>query len=112
MKTYSHPCSCSKLAFAGFLAAVFWALLIHTGNAQSYSLSPIWQVSPANNTNGLPTADISNSGNTDRGLAYNAASNHVIMGTRTGGNGAFAFDAATGTYTNANLSLNMTGVSG
>ncbi len=80
--------------------------------AQSYSLTPAWQVLPVNNTNGLPAGNISNSGNTDRGLTYNAASNHVILGTRTGGNGAFAFDAATGTYTNANLSLDMTGVAG
>ncbi len=106
--------SCLKLL--AILSRATFALALFAGvtrlGAQSYSLSPIWQVLPASNTNGLPATLISSSGNTDRGLAYNAASNHVIMGTRTGGNGAYAFDAATGTYTNASLSLNMTGVSG
>src|SRR5438128_2149770 len=99
----------SLCAFTAFIAA--WLLIGfgHRAEAQSYSLSPIWQVLPTGNTNGLPSVNISASGNTDRGLAYNAASNHVILGTRSGGNGAYVFDAATGVYL---TNLDMTGVSG
>ena len=90
---------CAMLLLPGF---------VQPSRAQGYSLSNAWAVAATGNTNGLPETFIG-TGNLDRGLAYNAASNHVIMASRSGGNGAHVFDAATGLYL---TSLDMTGVSG
>lgn len=113
-KNCLHKSSCFPRSRFVESAAKFFVpalLLLGLGEkaaAQSYSLTSAWTVAAAANTNGLPETNIGTA-NLDRGLAYNAASNHVILASRSGGNGAHVFDATTGLYL---TSLDMTGVSG
>jgi hypothetical protein len=69
----------------------------------STTMAPLWSRAP-NAASFFLTAD-----NTQRGLAFNAPSNHVLVVSRSPSNAVHVLDANTGAYLHA---LDMTGVSG
>lgn len=106
MKQIKHP---SQFTFSrGFYAAALvGALLVctlTTGQAQ-YTFTNLWSISISNYTFLSPTD------NSLRGVAYNPATHHVLVDSRTGTNGIYILDAENGSLLGA-LSYDTTVVSG
>jgi len=62
------------------------------------------------------TTNFTASGANERGIAYNPATNHLLLSSRNGGNFAYIYDSGTGSFLNTagngSGSLNTTGITG
>lgn len=83
------------------VASALLLLGTHLGRAQV--LNNLWEINPPDPNGNIDT------GGTQRGLAYSALANQVIMATRTGGNKAVLYNGDTGALEGY---MNLTGVSG
>lgn len=94
--------SIHKLALGVFALLLSTSALTTTASAQDVLDSPIWGIEATAGT------WFTNDNNT-RGFAYNRATNHLLVVSRTGGLGIYALNANTGQHVK---NLNVTGVAG
>ncbi len=91
-----------KLALGVFALLLSTSALTTTASAQDVLDSPIWGIEA---TDGTWFAKDDNT----RGFAYNRATNHLLVVSRTGGLGIYALNANTGQHVK---NLDVTGVAG
>lgn len=97
-----------------FLVLLMTAMMVPTVHAQNFtSLTPLWNLKPGERPYLTATFGAGQGDNLQRGMAYNPATDHVLIVSRTNSSyiqGIFILDASTGADV-APFSLNTNGIS-